>query len=109
MSLQTIFTEGISPKHVEDCFSLTLLGTRVAQTAPHNDVLFSHSSPLIQQGWWQPFDCHHCYLPIYFGYTRTLQGLLTAASAVVEVLDVPHLAIGGWVHDEIAHIRTGCR
>ncbi len=46
---------------------------------------------------------------INFDYTQTLLGLLTAACAVVEGLDIPHLAVVGRVHDEVAHIRTGCR
>lgn len=47
-------------------------------------------------------------LIISFDYVHVLHELLSAASAVVEVLDVPHFAIGGWVHNEVAHIWTGC-
>ena len=35
--------------------------------------------------------------------------LLAATCAVVKLLDVPHLAIGSRVHDEVAHVWTGYR
>ena len=33
--------------------------------------------------------------------------LAAAAFAIIELFNVPHLAVGGGVHDEVAHIRAG--